>query len=356
MNEERNVFDNISTVCGHGPHVPAAMVKELGGKFTVAGFMVQLLYEAKRNREGRLPLKAGDLFYKTVEEIEEETGIGRWGQETAKKELVKKGWITIVRKGVPARNYFSITRKFNMWNLGMSNDAQKAEIDKLKGGFTANRNNSGEPAFKNEVLPLSRTRENNVLLQRRTTKTTNKEKTSLSFHANAESDSVLFETEVCPKTYKLSTDEFLERWNKCAKRHYFKTHRFFNTSWQKNFDKANKALTTPKQWDEFFAEVKDVMAKYEGTEYVRYFTAGFALRPEKFQDILDDNVRYPLRLDKSVIKKIIEGLKARSQKLAISIQECDAEGRNSERDLKHSKWMLNKQKITQWQEKLEEIK
>jgi len=352
MNEEYDRYDNIALACGYGPHVPASMVKELRGKFTVAGFMVQLLYEANRNRKGRGPVKAGTPFYKTVEEIEEETGIGRWGQETSKKALIQKGWITIVRKGVPAKNYFTITRKFNMWNQGMSEKMQKAENDKLKGGLTTYRNADGIPTCKNDALPRTRTMKSPVLLQRQQTKTTNKENNFLSVCEQTDDVDVLVEAEKCLPKGLIGKTQLMFRWNELAEKFCFKTHRMFNTAWEKNLAKANKMMPNLSKdgWEEFFRCVSEIMNSYQGTEYVKYFDLGFALRPEKFQNVMEDNVRFPHKYDKAVIKRIITGIKAKNDKVAEEIRWYEGRGDKKLMRKKHKRWIANRDAIAKWQE------
>lgn len=50
-------------------------------------------------------------FYKTEKEWEDETGLSRWEQETARKRMIKSKIIEIKRKGIPAKLYFKINIK-----------------------------------------------------------------------------------------------------------------------------------------------------------------------------------------------------------------------------------------------------
>lgn len=47
-------------------------------------------------------------FWKTQEQWEEETGLGRYEQETARKQLVQRGLMQECRRGIPARLYFRL--------------------------------------------------------------------------------------------------------------------------------------------------------------------------------------------------------------------------------------------------------
>jgi len=74
------------------------------GGLVGAVMLGQAIYWSKRtsNPDG--------WFYKTIGEWEEETGLTRFEQETAKRNL--KGILEIERRGIPARLYFRID-----WNM-----------------------------------------------------------------------------------------------------------------------------------------------------------------------------------------------------------------------------------------------
>ena len=67
---------------------------------TGAVMLSQALYWSKRTSN------SAGWFYKSIEEWEEETGLTRFEQETAKRKL--KGILEIKRQGIPARLYFRI--------------------------------------------------------------------------------------------------------------------------------------------------------------------------------------------------------------------------------------------------------
>lgn len=68
-----------------------------------AGLLLgQAIYWSRRTRD------PGGWFYKTQGEWEEETALGRFEQEAARKKLVKFGVLEEVRKGVPARLFFRV--------------------------------------------------------------------------------------------------------------------------------------------------------------------------------------------------------------------------------------------------------
>ena len=65
-------------------------------------FLSQALYWTRRTKD-----ETG-WFYKTVEDWTEETGLTGEEQLTAKKILVKKGYLIVQKRGVPARNFFLV--------------------------------------------------------------------------------------------------------------------------------------------------------------------------------------------------------------------------------------------------------
>jgi hypothetical protein len=69
---------------------------------TGAVMLSQAVYWSKRTED-----KKG-WFYKTRKEWEEETGLSRQEQETARKKLCKTGVLEEVRKGIPARLFFRV--------------------------------------------------------------------------------------------------------------------------------------------------------------------------------------------------------------------------------------------------------
>lgn len=70
---------------------------------TAAVMLSQALYWTQR-----LPESRGGWFYKTAEEWQEETGLTRREQETARKKLFKSGILEEVRKGVPCKVHYKV--------------------------------------------------------------------------------------------------------------------------------------------------------------------------------------------------------------------------------------------------------
>jgi hypothetical protein len=77
------------------------LAKALGG-VVEAVFASQLLYWTGK---GKI---AGNWIYKTQAEMEEETGLTRSNQETARKTLIKMGILEEARRGVPGRMHYRL--------------------------------------------------------------------------------------------------------------------------------------------------------------------------------------------------------------------------------------------------------
>jgi hypothetical protein len=75
---------------------------KLGVGIKGALMLSQAVYWSKRTRD------ADGWFYKTQEEWEEETGLVRSEQETARKKLIKSGVMQEVKKGVPCKLYYRV--------------------------------------------------------------------------------------------------------------------------------------------------------------------------------------------------------------------------------------------------------
>lgn len=335
MNQEHDRYDNIALACGHGPHVPASMVRELGRKFSVAGFMVQLLYEANRNRRGRGPVKAGTPFYKTVEEIEEETGIGRWGQETAKKVLVKKGWITIVRKGVPAKNYFTITRKFNMWNQGISEKIQKDENDKLKGGKTTYENNDDITASKNDALQRTGALQNSGLLQRQTQRQLTKNKRNTKETPPSPPLGGIVADASQSKTVKDKKEivaDFLQKWNRLAKQYGYKGKVGLTPKLVKHIlltRKTVKGTLGKGGMKAYWQNVEETMERYIDMTFQAQFTLEYATRPSNIlekdlliHDAITHVPQFPVVVNASVLRRRLKEAKEQRQDICDKMSEA----------------------------------
>ena len=69
---------------------------------TTALLMSQLIYwyGTGKRKDG--------LIYKTIEELYQETGLTRASQDTAINSLVKRGYLEVTLKGVPAKRHFRV--------------------------------------------------------------------------------------------------------------------------------------------------------------------------------------------------------------------------------------------------------
>jgi len=74
------------------------------GSVTAALFLSQAVYWAKN----RIAQDRDGWFYKIVPEWEEETGLSRREQESARRRLTQLGILEAVRRGVPARLWFRV--------------------------------------------------------------------------------------------------------------------------------------------------------------------------------------------------------------------------------------------------------
>lgn len=82
------------------------LVPACGGSVEAALMMAQALYWS----DGRTTLPDG-WFYKTQDDWEEETGVGRYEQKSARNRLLALGFIEEKLKGIPARLHFRINHE-----------------------------------------------------------------------------------------------------------------------------------------------------------------------------------------------------------------------------------------------------
>jgi len=75
---------------------------KISGGVTSGVFLSQLFYWADRGKD------PNGWIYKTQAEWEEETGLTRWEQETARKRLKERGILEEKRAGMPARLYYRL--------------------------------------------------------------------------------------------------------------------------------------------------------------------------------------------------------------------------------------------------------
>lgn len=325
---------------GKGTFVHRPISLALGG-ITGGVFMCQLIYDAKGFGK-----KVGEWFFKTNEKLREETTMSRRELESGRKSALEKGWIETKRIGTPPKTHYRLTKAFHEWCHKSEEDTeiQTAQNEQIKRySVKTSRSNGTKRAVQTEQgVPYNYNNTNN--------NTSNK--TSLSVCEQTDGVDVLVEVEKCLPKNQISKEQLMSRWNELAEKYCFKPHRIFNTAWEKYLVKANKIIGNfhKEGWQEFFRCVEEIMIVHQGMECVRYFNLGFALRPEKFQDILGENVSYPKHYDTDVIKRIIAGLKSKQEKLALQIQHFEAKGDKKMMMKKHKRWKTNREAISKWQE------
>ncbi|WOE32773.1 MULTISPECIES: DNA-binding protein [unclassified Acinetobacter] len=74
----------------------------LGCGINGALMLSQMVYWSKRTKD------RDGVFYKTQEDWEEETGLTRYEQETARKTLRKLGFVSEIKRGVPCKIHFKV--------------------------------------------------------------------------------------------------------------------------------------------------------------------------------------------------------------------------------------------------------
>lgn len=75
---------------------------KLGVGITGALLLSQAIYWSKRTNS------SDGWFYKSIEDWQEETGLSRTEQKTARGRLISAGYLNEVRKGVPAKLYYQV--------------------------------------------------------------------------------------------------------------------------------------------------------------------------------------------------------------------------------------------------------
>ena len=104
----------------------------ISGGVAGAVFLSQLLYWEKR-----IPVERQGWMYKTANEWEEETGLGRYEQEAARKKLRGVGVLEEELRGVPARLYYKLN--INKLNSLLNSANKDVEFSKLDCGNPANK-------------------------------------------------------------------------------------------------------------------------------------------------------------------------------------------------------------------------
>jgi DnaD/phage-associated family protein len=87
--------------------------KKIGGSAEAAIFLSQAFYWTRRLPKGRI------WFYKSQHEWQDETGLTRWEQKTARKNLLERGLIDEKLAGAPAILHFRVVQEnLYSWLLG----------------------------------------------------------------------------------------------------------------------------------------------------------------------------------------------------------------------------------------------
>jgi hypothetical protein len=108
---------------------------DIAGSITAGLMLSQAYYWTPRTRD------PDGWFYKTQREWEDETGLTRCEQETARRRLRDKGLVEERLKGIPARLYFRVNKKEIV-----------AAIDLLESQFAESRQTSmSEPAEQERI-------------------------------------------------------------------------------------------------------------------------------------------------------------------------------------------------------------
>ena len=118
----------LSAILGSRPvaYYPA-LARRVGG-VKAAVMLSQLLYwsfnSATQNRDG--------WFYKTIEEMEEETGLSRWEQEGARKDLQNRGLIETQTASFPAKHWYRVSMDslIDFLSLSVYNKVEKQQSGK----------------------------------------------------------------------------------------------------------------------------------------------------------------------------------------------------------------------------------
>src|SRR5262249_351774 len=89
----------------------------------------------------RLPAERDGWFWKTQDEIEEETVMTRWEQETARRKLRELGLLEEAKRGVPAKLWFRINRTAVVRLL--HDKAASQDVEKPHARMREDRNQGG---------------------------------------------------------------------------------------------------------------------------------------------------------------------------------------------------------------------
>jgi hypothetical protein len=115
--ERKNYQKLVADILGTRPIAFNPGLAKITGSANAGLLLSQLLYWYKK---GRNP----EWFYKTVDELEEETTLTKRQQRTAIKKCKKLGLIDFKRMGIPAKRHFKIfpERIIDLWKTKNSTD------------------------------------------------------------------------------------------------------------------------------------------------------------------------------------------------------------------------------------------
>lgn len=128
----------------------------LGCGINGALMLSQMVYWSKRTKD------RNGSFYKTQDEWEEETGLGRREQETARKKLRELGFVSEHKRGVPCKVHFKVEHDVlykALIKLAQNRQSSMAESAKLEctnqpnsngGNSQSNTENTAETTNKNK--------------------------------------------------------------------------------------------------------------------------------------------------------------------------------------------------------------
>lgn len=140
----------------------------ISGGVTSGVFLSQLFYWADRGKD------PNGWIYKTQDEWEEETGLTRWEQETARKRLKKRGILEEKRAGMPARLHYRlnldrvielVAAQSSLWeshNQECGNPTNKNVETPQSSSRKSHNQDCGEASDKSVEKPQTSSRENHT--------------------------------------------------------------------------------------------------------------------------------------------------------------------------------------------------
>jgi len=130
----------------------------LTGSINAALMLSQAVYWHLRtdNKEG--------WFYKTQEQWEEETGLSRYEQESARKRLKELGFWEEKREGLPAKMFFRVNERLLQDQLEKLPHSSMRKTSRLVRGKAANRSGENQQTILGTETTTETTTENNTAI------------------------------------------------------------------------------------------------------------------------------------------------------------------------------------------------